>query len=718
MDPNETAIPGEYPLELVVTNPSFKSDQKQQALRLLLTYGAEPPYKTWNRYLQTKPQKPAEAYSKVFLMGNPGGGKSTLAKSLQTESKGAGSWLLNRLRKVSDVDVKTAGIVTRDIVSKSLGCVTLYDLAGHSEFYASHDAALRNALAGSPSSIVILVADMRGGSKSFEEAVLKWCSFAENIYNGSTDFLPFLIIVGSYADSTSKANANVCRQVVSRLQTSMSLSNFSLNGFVPLDCRYSESSGMNELRSLLSKCSELLKQKEIIAFREHCFLIVMQDKFRGIAAVTIKDVIASKTEGSSLSPQSFLPTDPKHMAEICAQLNKRGNILFLPNNEHPENGWIVLQKDTLFQQVNGSLFAPTGFKEHTNMATDTGIIPISNLASHFSHIDTNLVVSFMCHLQFCLEVKDPEILQQLSISGHYPQNEKFLFFPSFVNIKAPEGVWTSSAELTYQSVWLLQCCKLEQFLPSRFLHVTIHRMAFIFAMPPDTNSEQVSIHRICKVWKDGIFWSSLDGVDALVEITDSNRLTVFIGAREGCELYAVNLRSRIISTILKVKKVYCPKIEVDEFFVKNDCISYPLMKEAGLVSIQNIAKSIINCRSYCYSSSNTIVNLAALLHFEPFADLGEDILQELFEMGKCELTNKFLARITDQAHAKTDKFIKILDISPVSLDCELSSAPLGMTYKLLHVLQLWRNREASYSSLCNRFSEYSVFAGRNPLYYL
>ena len=275
MDPNQTTTSGETPLQLIISNrsSSFKNDKKQLAIRLLLAHGAKPPYETWNQYLKVDgPQKPAEAYSKLFLMGDPGGGKSTLAKSLETEAEGFDRFL-NRLRKVTNVESKTAGIVTRDIISKSLGRVTVYDLAGHSEFYASHDTALRNALAGSPSSIIVLVADMRGGGKSFEASILKWCSFAENLYEESAELsnLPFLIVVGSHEDSTSKANIVTCQQVIFNLQSSTTLSSFRFEGFVPLDCRYAVSSHMEELRAILTKCSSLLKQEELLSFQRALF---------------------------------------------------------------------------------------------------------------------------------------------------------------------------------------------------------------------------------------------------------------------------------------------------------------------------------------------------------------------------------------------------------------------------------------------------------------
>ena len=716
MDPNQTTGSGESPLHLVAQNSKPFLHINKGATCLLLTYGAKPPYKTWNQYLKMDgPQKPAEAYSKLFLMGDPGGGKSTLAKSLETEAEGFDRFL-SWLRQVAHVDAKTAGIVTKDINSKLLGRVTVYDLAGHSEFYASHDTALRNALAGSPSSIIVLVADMRGGGKSFEAAILKWCSFAENLYEESTDNLPFLIIVGSHEDSTSKASVVACQQVISRLQNSFT--SFCFKGFVHLDCRYSVSRHMEDLRAILAECSQLLKQQELLSFREHCFLVSMLDMYRDVPAVTVKEVIDERLETAiQSSPQSFLPTDTNTMVDICIQMNKRGNILYLSNAECPENSWIVLHKGVLLQLVNGSVFAPKDFKEHTAIATDTGIVPVSKLAAHFPDINTNLIVSFMCHLQFCLEVTDTYILQQLSISADHSDSESYLFFPSLVTIKAPVGLWELGPEFTYQSAWVLHCHELDQFFSSRFLHIVLHRLAFSFAMAVDPTSNQLSIHRRCNVWKEGIFWISLNGVNVLVEVSNSNRLVLLLGARETCELCAVNLRSKVISTVLQAKKDCCPKIDVDEFFVKNICISYPLKHDVELVKISDIAKSIVSCQAYCYCSTNpnNVIKLATLLHFESLTYLGNPILHKLFTKGESHLTDEFLVCISDRAYPSTDYFVKILDIPPSSLSSKLKDAPTEVASKLLCAFQLWRNNKPTYSSLCQRLCEYSIFSGRNPL---
>ena len=616
-DPNQTTKSGKTALEFAVNEPD--------AVRLLLMYGAKPPYEKWSKYLKVDgPQQPAEAYAKMILLGFPGGGKSSLAKSFKVKSKGITARVVNRLRKVPDVDLRTAGIITDDIISEQFGRMTVYDLAGHSEFYASHDVTLRNALSGSPSSIILLVSDVRGGSEPFRRSVMHWCGFAENLFERSDDNGPYLILVGSHADQASSAEIRSCQALVQSLKDTASFSNFQFKGFVTVDCRYAESSGMTQLRSDISECCQALKQEELIGFGDYSYLVFLLDKFRDQPAITIGDVVFECTK--SVSPgaksQVYFPTDPDSLADMCYHLNKCGNILYLPDEVNPVKSWIVLQKDVLLNRVTGSIFAPSGFKEHLkDMATDTGIIPSSKLSIHFPDLDLNLIVPFVCHLQFCHEVKDPEILQQLSVE-HSALAEQFLFFPGLVTIAVPrEEVWDSNVEFTHQSVWFLQCRNPDQFLSARFLHVTVHRLAFSFAMAHSTSnaSEQISIQRRCSVWKNGISWRTRSGVDGIVEFVEQKKVVVYIRSRKDHELDAVFLRSAVISKVLQALREYCPKVEVDEYFVCNDTIQYPLDESAKVVRVSEIADSVISCEPFAYDTTGQLSDIDTLLYFEPLS---------------------------------------------------------------------------------------------------
>ena len=171
---------------------------------------------------------------KMFVLGNPGAGKSTLVKSLQTEGARF-SCIKHRFTKVTDVDERTAGIIPYDIDSKALGRVTLYDFAGHREFYAGHDALLRNSMTASPS-IVALVIDMRGEEGLIRETLQYWFEF---ISNHSTEgrFESHLVILGSHTDCSSSSEKKQKAQFLRRISSHHTLDNISIIGQVMLDCR-------------------------------------------------------------------------------------------------------------------------------------------------------------------------------------------------------------------------------------------------------------------------------------------------------------------------------------------------------------------------------------------------------------------------------------------------------------------------------------------------
>ena len=148
LDPNSRTTFGVTPLSLT---------DKPAIIRELLRHGATPDYQLCSKHLPSNcPQQPAPQAVKAFVVGDPGTGKSTLTKSLQTESNVL-SYVGNRVSKVSGVDQKTAGIVPHEIESRKFGRVTMYDFAEQKEFYAAHDAMLKSAVSGLPTAVFIVV---------------------------------------------------------------------------------------------------------------------------------------------------------------------------------------------------------------------------------------------------------------------------------------------------------------------------------------------------------------------------------------------------------------------------------------------------------------------------------------------------------------------------------------------------------------------------------
>ena len=102
----------------------------------LLKHGANPSG-IYDTVFGTESHETPESYIKVFIVGDQGVGKSTLTEALQAESSGFVSFVVGRFRNVSNVDQNTAGVVPHDFESNQYGRTTLYDFAGHREFYTS-----------------------------------------------------------------------------------------------------------------------------------------------------------------------------------------------------------------------------------------------------------------------------------------------------------------------------------------------------------------------------------------------------------------------------------------------------------------------------------------------------------------------------------------------------------------------------------------------------
>ena len=75
--------------------------------------------------------------------------------------------------------------------------------------------------------------------------------------------------------------------------------------------------------------------------------------------------------------------DSTELSESLTSLSDKGLILFVQNQEHPQSSWVVVEKDALLREVNGTLFAPDNFKQYRQVASNTGIVPIATLEELF-----------------------------------------------------------------------------------------------------------------------------------------------------------------------------------------------------------------------------------------------------------------------------------------------------------------------------------------------
>ena len=392
-NPNCVTNDGKTPLHMT---------DKPELIRRLLSSGAKPT-SCFPRHLR---DNPTDMAVKMFVLGNPGAGKSTFIKALSTEGH-IFSRIKHQLTKVRDVDEKTAGIIPHDIYSKALGRLTLYDFAGHKEYYAGHDALLYNTMTNSPS-IVTLVVDMRDEEGKIRETLQYWFQFINNhSYEGGAK--PHLLIIGSHADEMPSSEAKQKSGVLESVVNNCKFDSITFTGQIIIDCRYAESSSMTKVRSMLSQICQSLRSSEEMAVAHHSFLVFLLHRFRNKVAInfqTVEKEIKQNRHSDTYKYLKFIESFDDDPFEMCKKLSQCSNILFLLNKEHPERSWIILDKAVLLSQVNGVIFAPEGFKEHQkSLSTSTGVVPLSKLALLFPGIDSDMITQFLCHLEFCQEIR-------------------------------------------------------------------------------------------------------------------------------------------------------------------------------------------------------------------------------------------------------------------------------------------------------------------------
>ena len=736
-DPNCTSKDGRTPLGMT-DDPEISKH--------LIKYGAKATdvYKQYSKPLPCScSKKPTESPVKTFIIGNQGVGKSTLAKALRMPSNVL-SRVVNRWRQVPNVEQKTAGIEPYDIESDHFGHISLYDFAGHKEYYGSHGAFLRNATAVSSAALFILVSDLRESDKELSESILFWLHFIHvECTHTRSGPKPHIVIIGSRADQLESNDDLLHKKgvVSSLLQTHSS--NLHYVGFVAMDCRYAGSSAMSQLHKHLANSCETLRNKVEVSFRGHCLFLYLFDKYHEVPAMTIGRIIADiipqtteaeqqsmshhrageQTKSSTEQLLQFLPEDPQTLRELLEDLYKRGNILILKNIIEHARSWVILDQEALLSHVTGTVFAPEGMKEHRDLATNTGVVLLSKLQKYFPELDLDMLIQFLCHLEFCHEITDPEDLELLHAScSPASPNERFFLFPGLVNIEAPADVWATDDQFLYQSGWILQCSQPNEFFTPRFLHILLLKLAFSFALSLEKQVDHPALQRKCSVWKNGIYWASRDGVECLVEVATPKQVHAMVRCLKGSEIDCVHLRSLVIRNILAILKQLYQDISTSEMIIHPSSVTYPfkLDDKPTVYSLHEVATAVCKAKLSVVNENRKLATLDQLLCFEPYAHLGERILHELFSEEKphCdkEVADEFLYRIADQVHEKKEKFVKLFKPPATMLHERIQEAPPGLTHEIARVFQLWRDRsEGTYQCLRKELDQFSVFGGRNPL---
>ena len=684
-----------------------------------------PPFST---FIVARQKHPLSYATVLFVMGNASAGKTTLVKVIQNRLTGTSplSVVFDSFRKVSGVENHTIGIQPVHIDSKKHGHMILYDFAGQYEYYSSHAASLQNLLTN-PGGLVLLVVDLSKGKEEVERTLCYWSSFLSNHYTSKGECKPPALVIGSHADvvrNRGEKADNQLKQYVQCVQNSL-----EIRASIAIDCRLMASSELTQICNVIGQRSDEVKKKIRLNIETQLLFYFMQEHFT-MKAYKLSEVVAKLPNNWKLNDTyaQIKATKSDLLSELRI-LHNEGRILYLENSEDVENSWVILKEELLLAEVNGTIFAPNNFIQHHHFYNSTGIVPLSQVSSVFSEYDPEMIIGFMCYLQYCHEISTSEATM---ISGEQQdesslgKSDRFYFFPALVQAERPAEILCQTHTGKHSKCgWILQRKRVHQFFSPRFLHILLLRIAFTFALSSDKDDDYTGeesypfLQKRCNVWKAGIHWMNRDGLETIVEFVEQNSaVTVVMQCLEGSQLACARVHSELIRIIMDTKEEYSPAVSTREAIIHPcELSTYPLKKISFLITftITELAVVLVEGKKLLTCKLRTkfeAIAIQDLIIFEPLACLSPAVLCQLFNESSCNS----IANITHTAETR--------EISPAQLHLlevvlripsqDASSAPPPTERSLL---QRW-SREvpgATWMDLRVAIEQFSVFRGRNLL---
>ena len=545
---------------------------------------------------------PIDSYVNVLLVGNPGAGKSTLSHVINDTA--TGSIVLGSFRNVGGVVPCTAGIIPYKLQHRTLGNIILHDFAGHSEYYSSHSAVIENLLQGSGGVFLIVVNILE---KEAVKQLHQWLTVVRNEEQKALNECHVIVIV-SHVDEISNPVERRRKEEIQEIIVKEKCDS------VFLDFRKLGGSGVDSFFNKLSSACESIRSTRSNKFNlyHHEMYRLLVERKENI--LTLSDVMSAGKDNNDYA----IPDEREDVLDVLHSLHSTGLISVLKSEEKV---WVVVNKGILLTEVDGILFAPKTFKEHVDIASNTGIVSVSGLTRLFPKYDPDMLICFLKNMELCQEM-DPSFLKMTNLHqlarGTERRGERLLFFPCLLSADRPDEMTSQ----VYQFGWCLQCTSKHHFFPPRYFHVLSLHLAYKKALP----QEDDKLNRYCTFWKNGLYWFNGHGVGSLVEIVDESQcILVMMSCEKGYRDNMVSLRRDVIGEVMSVYKESCPSLEVKELVIDPKELAYPVNtpRERTVYSVKAVFKAVVEQQPFLVTTGTRHTELKEILPDESLSDISK-----------------------------------------------------------------------------------------------
>ena len=593
----------EYLLSTGKCDPLAKDNEGRTPLTLAKVYGGTDTLSVFKKFGDIKSSHPIDSYVNVLLVGNPGAGKSTLSHVIKDT---ASFTLLGSFRNVGGVVPCTAGIIPYKLQHRTLGNIILHDFAGHSEYYSSHSAVIENLLQGSGGVFLIVVNILE---KEAVKQLHQWLTVVRNEAQKALNECHVIVIV-SHVDQISNSverrrRKEEIQEIIVRERCDS----------VFLDCRKLGGSGVDSFFNKLSSACESICSTSGRNLSLYCHMMYGLLEERKENILTLSDVMSA-----TKSHNEYNLSDKRE--DVLDALHSLHSIGFISVFKSEDKVWVVVNKGILLTEVDGILFAPETFKEHVDIASNTGIVSVSGLTRLFPEYDPDMLICFLKNMELCHEINPSFLrmtnLHQLAVEeeeegGRERRGERLLHFPCLLSTDRPDEMTSE----VYQFGWCLQCTSKHHFFPPRYFHVLSLRLAYKMALPQKDHQ----LMRRCTFWKNGLYWSNGHGVGSLVEIVDESQCVLVMMSFK--EDIMMSVGRDVIGEVMSVYKESCPSLEVKELVIDPKELAYPVNtpRERTVYSVKDILSAIEKGEKCIVRDNGTSTKLKEILPDESLSDI-------------------------------------------------------------------------------------------------
>jgi ankyrin repeat protein len=489
-----------------------------------------------------KSHSTAEHVTRMFLIGNPGAGKSTFVEAMKSEG------FFERVPK-SSVSLHTADVVPNIYTSEDLGKVLFYDFAGDPEYYSSNAAILENLSLSSGDNIFIIFVNLR---EDTDDALRYWLSFVQY-----QRFSRTMMVIGSYFDPLMKEMATERRLTISTI-LSHHFSFFDINYFT-LDCCSPTSQQLEDINDRLvdlTKDSPCYK----LSLAANMLLGVLEKDFSNVTLCSAQTIL-SHIEIIGMD----LPKSISLLIPVLKELYDLGYLIIIGDDE--SDIYIILKVSQVTSEVHRLLFSSEAKMKSIEGEEETasGFIPQSFVKELLpEYITKECLVQF----QYCQEISQRDVSTFPTLTQHDSSSQSFLFFPALCTVNKSEVMWASPPNLSYSIGWLAQCADTScDYFPPRFLHALLLRLVYRFILTQDPI--------VCTVWKGGIYWSVEEGVECQVELVRGNKgVAVIAKSNKEVQDLCATVFDHTITCVLEAKAEFCHSIKPQYFFLDPQSSNY------------------------------------------------------------------------------------------------------------------------------------------------